>query len=181
MEIPPLRERRDDIPLLVERFRDVFAKEHDRAVTGVTPAAFAALVNYDWPGNVRELKNVVESSVLFASGSKIDVTDLPAPLRAQAGVLDAPAHAEASAGPHPEGIPAPPVGSSTAGLLGKTIAEIEKEAILLALQASGGTRRKAAERLDIGLRTLQRKLKEYRGGVASPDDDDEGDEENGEG
>ena len=181
VEIPPLRERRDDIPLLVERFRDVFAKEHDRAVTGVTPAAFAALVNYDWPGNVRELKNVVESSVLFASGSKIDVTDLPAPLRAQAGVLDAPAHAEASAGPHPEGIPAPPVGSSTAGLLGKTIAEIEKEAILLALQASGGNRRKAAERLDIGLRTLQRKLKEYRGGVASPDDDDEGDEENGEG
>jgi DNA-binding NtrC family response regulator len=179
VEIPPLRERRDDIPLLVERFRDVFAKEHERPVTGVTPAAFSALVNYDWPGNVRELKNVIESCVLFAAGHKIDVADLPATLRAEAGVVDAPVSVEVGAGPHPEGLPAPPVASSTAGLLGKTIAEIEKEAILLALQASGGNRRKAAERLDIGLRTLQRKLKEYRGGVGSPDDEDEGEEENG--
>ncbi len=172
VEIPPLRERRDDIPLLVERFRDVFAKEHERAVTGVTPAAFAALVNYDWPGNVRELKNVIESSVLFAAGAKIDVTDLPAALRARAGVVDLPASVEPGESPHPEGRPAPTM-TSTAGLLGKTIAEIEKEAILLALQASGGNRRKAAERLDIGLRTLQRKLKEYRGGTDSTDDEEE--------
>jgi DNA-binding NtrC family response regulator len=179
VEIPPLRERRDDIPLLVERFRDVFAKEHERPVTGVTPAAFSALVNYDWPGNVRELKNIIESCVLFAAGSKIDVADLPATLRAQAGVIDSPMSVEAGESPHPEGRPAA-AATSTAGLLGKTIAEIEKEAILLALQASGGNRRKAAERLDIGLRTLQRKLKEYRGGTDSADDeDDEGDDASG--
>ena len=180
VEIPPLRERRDDIPLLVERFRDVFAKEHDRPVTGVTPGAFAALVNYEWPGNVRELKNIIESSVLFAAGSKIDVADLPAALRAQAGVVDAPAAVEPGESPHPEGPRAASV-TATAGLLGKTIAEIEKEAILLALQASGGNRRKAAKRLDIGLRTLQRKLKEYRGGTDSADDEDDGaDDANGE-
>ena len=62
-------------------------------------------------------------------------------------------------------------------LIGKTMAEIEKEAILTALQASGGNRRKAAERLDIGLRTLQRKLKEYRGGVGGDDGEDEGEDD----
>jgi len=150
VEIPALRERKDDIPLLVERFRDLFAKEHDRAVTGVTHAALTALVQYEWPGNVRELKNVLESAVLFAAGTKIDLADLPRGVRGNA--------------PEPvEGESAPtefvPVGS----LIGKTMAEIEREAILTALQTSGGNRRRAAERLGIGLRTLQRKLKEYRG------------------
>ncbi|MCE7956758.1 MAG: sigma-54-dependent Fis family transcriptional regulator, partial [Acidobacteria bacterium ACB2] len=76
VELPPLRERREDIPLLVERFRDVFSREHDRPVTGITPGALGVLVGYDWPGNVRELKNVVENAVLFAAGSRIDVGDL---------------------------------------------------------------------------------------------------------
>ncbi len=160
--IPALRERREDIPLLIERFRDLFAREHGRAIGGVTPAALAALVEYEWPGNVRELKNVIESAVLFAASSKIDVSDLPPAVQAKAATHASDAHAQ--------GTEAAP---SLVGLLiGKTMAEIEREAILTAVQASGGNRRKAAERLGIGLRTLQRKLKEYRG---ETDDGPEGD------
>jgi len=166
IEIPALRERTDDIPLLVERFRDVFSREHEKSVGGVTPAALAALVAYEWPGNVRELKNVVESAVLFATGPKIDLADLPPAVRAKAPEGAAAEGEEEQA----------PADFSRAALVGKTMAEIEKEAILTALQASGGNRRAAAERLDIGLRTLQRKLKEYRGepaGAAEVDEEDE--------
>jgi DNA-binding NtrC family response regulator len=165
VEIPPLRDRKDDIPLLVERFRDVFAREHGRSVGGVTAAALSALVNYAWPGNVRELKNVIESAVLFAAGPKISLQDLPPAVRACA-----PAGAE-------EGAPAG-AGSAPAatGLVGKTMADIEREAILAALQASGGNRRRAAEMLEIGLRTLQRKLKEYRGEAPGEEDEEIGED-----
>jgi DNA-binding NtrC family response regulator len=165
IEIPPLRERKDDIPLLVERFRDVFAREHDRAVTGVTPAALSALVSYAWPGNVRELKNVLESAVLFAAGPKIDVSDLPPALRP-----GEPAGAEGGPDEAGEGL------ASMTLLVGKTMAEIEKNAILTALQISGGNRRRAAQMLDIGLRTLQRKLKEYRGEAEGDEDEEIGED-----
>jgi DNA-binding NtrC family response regulator len=184
VEIPPLRERRDDIPLLIERFRDVFAKEHDKAVTGVTPAALAALVGYAWPGNVRELKNVVESAVLFAAGPRIDLGDLPAAVRGRASAPARPSSGEGPAvrpapAPSPEitsAAPAPEEPVSVATLVGKTMAEIEREAILTALQVTGGNRRRAAESLGIGLRTLQRKLKEYQGDAGGEDEEDDGDE-----
>ena len=193
VEIPPLRERRDDIPLLVERFRDVFAKEHGKAVTGVTSAALSALVAYEWPGNVRELKNVLESAILFAAGGRIDVGDLPAAVRGRSAspIAAAPAPQRPRSGEwpavrpatpaapaaEPAALPAPEEPVSVATLVGKTMAEIEREAILTALQVSGGNRRRAAEALGIGLRTLQRKLKEYRGEPLSDDDGEEdGDE-----
>lgn len=196
VEIPLLRERKDDIPLLVERFRDLFAKEHGKPVTGVTPAALAALVGYAWPGNVRELKNVLESAVLFAAGTRIDVSDLPAAVRGRAAApAGAPAAAKPRSGEWPAVRPAPvasaeaapevlaasPVAApeepaSVATLVGKTMAEIEREAILTALQVTGGNRRRAAEALGIGLRTLQRKLKEYHGEPVGEDDEDLGDE-----
>jgi DNA-binding NtrC family response regulator len=163
VDLPALRERREDVPLLAERFREVFAKEHDRPVTGFTPAALSVLMSYPWPGNVREMKSAIEWAVFSASGPRIDVGDLPPDVKG-----------DAAGGPPEEG--AAPVASS-AILVGKTMAEIEKEAILTALQASGGNRRKAAERLDIGLRTLQRKLKEYRGETGGDDADDEPDDE----
>ena len=120
-------------------------------------------MNYAWPGNVRELKNVIESAVLFAAGPRIDVADLPPAVRAAA---PEPADARTDAGSV--------AGRVRAGrlLVGKTMAEIEKEAILTTLQVSGGNRRRAAEMLDIGLRTLQRKLKEYRGETGDDDDED---------
>ncbi len=196
VEIPLLRERKDDIPLLVERFRDLFAKEHGKPVTGVTPAALAALVGYAWPGNVRELKNVLESAVLFASGPRIDLHDLPAAVRGRTPAAGTPAAAKPRSGEWPaarpesvapaEATPASqvsaPVGpdesapASVATLVGKTMAEIEREAILTALQVTGGNRRRAAEALGIGLRTLQRKLKEYHGEPMGDDEDDLGDE-----
>jgi DNA-binding NtrC family response regulator len=162
VDLPALRERPEDVPLLAERFREVFAKEHERAVTGFTPAALSVLMSYAWPGNVREMKSAIEWAVFSASGTRIEVADLPPDVRA--------GHEDDA--PRPEG-QAPM--SHAAILVGKTMAEIEKEAILTALQASGGNRRKAAERLDIGLRTLQRKLKEYRGEPAG--DEDEADDE----
>ena len=165
VEIPPLRDRKEDIPLLVERFRDVFAREHEREVSGVTPSALAALLAYGWPGNVRELKNVLESAVLFAAGPKIDLRDLPPAVRAAApaGTEEAPGEGEGSA-------------PAAAGLVGRTMADLEREAILAALQVSGGNRRRAAEMLDIGLRTLQRKLKEYRGEAPGEDDEELGED-----
>jgi len=165
----------------------------------VTPAALSALVAYPWPGNVRELKNVIESAVLFASGPRIDVHDLPAGIRGRAAAA-APGPASAPAPPpqRPRSgewpavrpgagaalVPALPEPSaaaseppSVATLVGKTMAEIEREAILTALQVSGQNRRRAAESLGIGLRTLQRKLKEYHGEAPGDEDgDDEGDE-----
>ncbi len=189
VEIAPLRERGDDVNILAERFCALFAEEHGKPVTGVTPAARAALASYDWPGNVRELKNVVESAVLFAAGPRIDVVDLPPAIRARApgrprsgewaavkpaGPLPA-AATETPAGTAPSASGGAAANAAFAGsLVGKTMAEIEREAILTALQVSGGNRRRAAEALGIGLRTLQRKLKEYRG---EPLGDDEGDEE----
>ena len=195
VEIPALRERKDDIPLLVERFRDLFAKEHGRAVTGVTPAALSALVAYAWPGNVRELKNVIESAVHFAAGARIDASDLPATIRGRAA--SSPPSSRPGSGETAVRVPmaaavaagAPPVveaeaaaafaapeareePASVATFVGKTMAEIEREAILTALQVTGGNRRRAAESLGIGLRTLQRKLKEYHGEPVGEDDDD---------
>jgi DNA-binding NtrC family response regulator len=158
-------------------------------VTGVTPAALSALVAYEWPGNVRELKNVLESAILFAAGGRIDVNDLPAAVRGRAAVpaaaASAPQKPRSGEWPAvPSAIPVAPAAVaareepvSVATLVGKTMAEIEREAILTALQVSGGNRRRAAEALGIGLRTLQRKLKEYRGEPLGDDDgDEEGDE-----
>ena len=169
IDLAPLRERREDIPLLAERFRDVFAREHERPVGGFTPAALAVLMGYPWPGNVREMKSAIEWAVFSAAGPRIEVGDLPPDVRGDA----------AEDGAEEGGAPAPV--SSVGTLLGKTMAEIEKDAILTTLQACGGNRRRAAEKLDIGLRTLQRKLKEYRGeaGGDGGDDDDGGDEADG--
>ncbi len=168
VDLPPLRERREDLALLAERFREVFAREHERPVTGFTPAALSALMSYPWPGNVREMKSAIEWAVFSAAGPRIDVVDLPPDVK---GDAEGSADGE-GAQPERSGYVPP-----SAILIGKTMAEIEKEAILTALQASGGNRRKAAERLDIGLRTLQRKLKEYRGGVGGDDGEDESEDD----
>jgi DNA-binding NtrC family response regulator len=164
VDLPALRERRDDVPLLAERFRDVFAKEHEREVTGFTPAALSALMSYAWPGNVREMKSAIEWAVFSAAGPRIDVCDLPPDVKGDAEGEGPRAERELSSTP-------------SQILVGKTMAEIEKEAILTALQASGGNRRKAAERLEIGLRTLQRKLKEYRGETGAEEGEDDGDDD----
>jgi DNA-binding NtrC family response regulator len=152
LRIPPLRERTDDIALIAEHYLRAFCKEHGRESKRFTPEAVAALQAYPWPGNVRELKNAMESMVVFHRGDTVEPADLPSEIRAVLGVEGrAPAPLPAAAAP----APAAPAGP-------KTMADVEREAILGMLERTGGRRVEAARRLDIGLRTLQRKLKEYK-------------------
>ncbi len=144
LRIPPLRERFGDLPLLAEHYLEVFCNEHGRALKRLSPDALAALGRYGWPGNVRELKNVLESLVIFTEGEEIGVHDLPAELGGSevVGTSGAPVQVQL-------GEP-------------RTMEEIERQAILETLERTNGHRAEAARVLGIGLRTLQRKLKEYR-------------------
>ncbi len=138
--IPPLRERIEDIPLFVQHFLEHFNREMDRDVAGVHPTVLAALKRQPWPGNVRELRNLLESMVLFASSGEIVLEDLPNEYRTTGHAM---------------------VMEEQAEWRPRSMAEIEKEAILRTVEHTGGHRARAADILEIGLRTLQRKLKEY--------------------
>jgi DNA-binding NtrC family response regulator len=152
LRIPPLRERREDIPLLANHFLTTFAKENERDGIKFAPEAMRAIVNARWEGNVRELRNLVESLVVLTPTAEIRVADLPEELRRFETGEIVPSPTEAG-----NMSPAMPIGSSSL-----TMDEIERRAILDALERTGGNRTQAAERLGIGLRTLQRKLKEYK-------------------
>jgi two-component system, NtrC family, response regulator HydG len=140
IQLPPLRERREDIPLLVAHFLRHYARENNKTITTVHPQALHRLQLYDWPGNVRELENVIERAVVLASGQTIGVSDLPPHLRDKQSL------------PVYDQIILP--GSAT-------LAQIEREAIIQTLKRHVGNRQAAARALDIGVATLYRKLKEY--------------------
>jgi len=237
IELPPLRDRKADIPLLVESFIREASREHDRPQVVVSAEAMAILVEYDWPGNVRELKNLIESMVVLSPGRVIRPQDIPPEIRdSRPGERFLPVHVPTpqsapdggtTAPPelefifrtllqlridvedlrrqfddykrgHPElPVTIPPVTppwlvpyspSAYAGAApraieeaviheaarpeedehsvvvfrpGKTIQEMEKEAIIAALREVAGNRRRAAEMLGMGERTLYRKIKEY--------------------
>jgi DNA-binding NtrC family response regulator len=154
LRIPPLRERAGDIPLLAEHYLKIFCKEHGRETKRLTPRALEALQAFAWPGNVRELKNAMESIVVFHRGGEVTAGDLPVEIRQAVGVEEEPPRAEAA------GEARPAVELPASGEL--TMADIERQAIFAALERTGGRRAEAAKLLDIGLRTLQRKLKEYK-------------------
>jgi DNA-binding NtrC family response regulator len=150
LEIPPLRQRREDIPLLANHFLTAFAEENGREEMHFGAETMRVLVNTRWEGNVRELRNLVESLVVLTPGDEIGVQDLPPEyMPADSSV----ARDDVSTGAfiHPAD-----------GEVGLTMDEIERRAILEALRKTEGNRTQAAEMLGIGLRTLQRKLKEYR-------------------
>ena len=156
LRIPPLRDRPSDIPLIAEHYLKFFCKEHGREPKRLSRAAVEALVAYDWPGNVRELKNAMESAVIFHRGDQIEPEDLPTELREALGLAGGAAEAGSE-------MPRPAVPAAEAsGSAAPTMADIEREAILAALERTGGRRIEAARSLDIGLRTLQRKLKDYK-------------------
>ncbi len=229
--LPPLRERREDIPLLVRTFVTEFSALHDREFPGISGEALEMLVEYPWPGNVRELRNLVESMVVLAHGRVIGADDIPRAIRERGGrrLLPVPVGplvqgSERAQGRELEFIvrslvelklqveelrrridleqrPVAPAGwvgdarppAPMAGLTeimpgngyglvrgieprdetppatvitlgpGMTMAEIERVAIQAALRDTGGNRRKAADVLGIGERTLYRKLREYEG------------------
>jgi DNA-binding NtrC family response regulator len=152
LRIPPLRERREDIPLLANHFLTIFAKENDRDGLKFAPDAMRAIVNARWEGNVRELRNLVESLVVLTPTTEIRLADLPEELSRFEAVEFIPSTQETAVT-----TPTSPGGRSSL-----TMDEIERRAILDALDRTGGNRTQAAEMLGIGLRTLQRKLKEYR-------------------
>ena len=139
--VPPLRDRREDIPLLAHRFFETFKAENNRLLLTLSPEAVEALTQARWDGNVRELRNLMESLVVLADGGTavIGLEHLPENYRS----------------PQPLPAAASPAGAA------RRMEEIEKEAILSTLQQTGGNRTRAAEILGIGLRTLQRKLREY--------------------
>jgi DNA-binding NtrC family response regulator len=138
VQMPPLRERREDIPLLVETFVRELNREHGRKVTGITRGVLDRLMRHAWPGNVREIKNTIEGMVVFAEGRRaLDVSDLPAPLR--------------------EGESA---GEKLELAVGMTVEEAERRLIAATLRHTGFDKPRAAAMLGIGLRTLYRKIKE---------------------
>jgi DNA-binding NtrC family response regulator len=138
IHIPPLRERKDDIPLLIAAFLKEFAEENKKKIQGIDTKAGVILNQYAWPGNVRELRNCIESSVVMCKGSVITVDDLPPYLR------------ETS---EKDTIRINP---------GITLQEAEKQIIAFTLNQNGGNKSKTAEILGIGRKTLHRKLNEYK-------------------
>jgi DNA-binding NtrC family response regulator len=212
--LPPLRERRSDIPLLVRRFIAEFAAQHDRQFRGITPEALQILVEADWPGNVRQLRNLIESMVVLAPEGEIRAADIPRDIREHGGARALPVRVssasrdvagqevefilrslvelklqieelrrrieerpaqrveviEVGGGPQ-DPLDAEPVseqgeaggeGGAVIYRTGMTMADVERAAIEAALKDTHGNRRKAAEVLGIGERTLYRKLKEYQ-------------------
>jgi len=140
IRIPPLRDRSEDIPVLVDRFLTASNRDNDLDIQGITPQALLKLMSHDWPGNVRELRNVVERMCIEAEGARLDVDDLPQQLKGGTEIV-------------PASLPA------YAGVL--TMPEVERLHILNTLRHFNGNREKAAKALQIGTRTLYRKLKEY--------------------
>jgi DNA-binding NtrC family response regulator len=162
LRIPPLRERREDVPVIAEHYLRAFCKEHGREPKRLTGEAVAVLQEYPWPGNVRELKNAMESIVVFHRGELVEPADLPSEIRSALGVAGRPPAAAGAAERAAEGGQPAESRSAPRPEGPKTMADIERDAILEMLDRTGGRRVEAARLLDIGLRTLQRKLKEYK-------------------
>ena len=147
IELPPLRERRSDIPLLIDLFLKQLSTRYNRPIPIVTRSAQQALIAYEWPGNVRELRNTVEGMMILDKDGKLDVDDLPsdiAPLSAGAEKLDGYGLAQGAD-----------------SLVGRPLIDVEKYYIQRALELTAGKREEAAHLLGIGERTMYRKIKEY--------------------
>jgi transcriptional regulator with GAF, ATPase, and Fis domain len=156
IHLAPLRERAEDIHILVYHFLDRYKEKTGRFVSGISKDALRALVAYDWPGNVRELENAVERAVIIAAGRQIEVGDLPASVGRNA--FEAGAHARL------ERASAAREGNSI-GIeveLPSTMDEIEKQVIQATLDYADGDKTRASRLLNIGRRTLYRKIDEYR-------------------
>ncbi len=143
LELPPLRERKEDIPLLVENFLHRFAQQQRKNIREISPEAMELLLNYHWPGNVRELRNVLERAIILAEDSI-----RPEHLPNFSGSTPSPSLSSLSTLPFSEA-------------KDKVLSDLEKEYILQALAKSGGNKAKAARALNINYRTLYEKMKKY--------------------
>ncbi len=155
ISLPPLRERIEDIQMLVFHFLEDYKKKSGRFVSGISRDALAALVNYDWPGNIRELENAIERSIIIASGRQIELDDLPDAISRSSTTAFANVRLE----------------RATAAGEGRAIGihvelpaamdEIEKQVIEATLDYTEGDKSRAARLLNIGRKTLYRKLEQY--------------------
>jgi two-component system, NtrC family, response regulator HydG len=139
IHVPPLRDRREDIPVLAQHFLRIYAAKNNRRLDGLTDEAIKRLEGYAWPGNVRELENVIERGVVLARSSQMDVADLPPEI--------------AGATPLPEGV--------ISVRIGTPLAEIEQRLLDATLAATGGNKTLAAKLLGIDVRTVARKLERW--------------------
>ncbi len=143
IHVPALRERKDDIPLLISKFLEEFSAENGKTIKGISSQAKSAIYNYNWPGNIRELRNCIESAVVLCGSDEIQLEDLP-PAVSKAGTEKAII------------VPA-----------NLTLDEAEKIIILQTLAANKNNKSKTAELLGIGRKTLHRKLEEYGIGISA--------------
>ncbi len=137
LEMPPLRDRRSDIPTLAKFFLDRYARENAKAIEGFGPDTLERMVAYDWPGNVRELENALERAVVLCTTPTIESRNLPPTIQPRQS---------------PAGMPVIP---------GATMGDLERYAILETLKATGGSTSRAAEILAISVRTIQYRLHQY--------------------
>jgi nitrogen regulation protein NR(I) len=160
--LPPLRDRREDIPLLVTHFVEKYNQRLGKRVEGIEPEALELLMGYSWPGNIRELENLMERSVLFADASLIQASALPDALRERG-----PYPATPVSGIGHLGAIAAPSGASMKEIVRQAQAELERGLITRALEETGGNVTRAAKRLQISRKSLQVKMKELglRGAV----------------
>src|SRR5215471_10918519 len=141
IKLPPLRERREDLPLLAIHFLEIYKKRSNKNISGITEKALSRLRRHDWPGNVRELENAIERAVILAQGRMITVDDLPDAVKGAETETDAKKTVELE--------------------IGTTMDEVEKHVILETLNYTRGDKSRAAQILGIGRKTLYRKLQQY--------------------
>lgn len=143
VNLPPLRDRREDIPLLAQVFMQKYAERNRKQVKGFTPSAMDMMVNHDWPGNVRELENAVERAVILLTGDYITEKQLPISIT------------QTDPGGNKRQL------QQNTNTEVRSLEDIEKEAILAALEAVGGNKSETARKLGINRKTLHKKLKDY--------------------
>src|ERR1700691_2149410 len=153
--LPPLRERKEDVPLLLDHFLRIFAKENDRPVGRFTPAALRLLVDYDWPGNVRELENVVERAVVLSTQEAMDADILPESVRTREIVRGVRLQLAEFLPPLPGQVGAP----GTAPSLFEILEEVERRIIVDMLERTNWNQTEASERFQVPLSTLNQKIK----------------------
>jgi two-component system response regulator HydG len=143
IDLPPLREHMEDLPLLCRHFLDELARENNKNIEDVSPEVLNVFSSYSWPGNVRELRNAIERMIVFSRGSKLTARDIPPEIRKAAGKED-------EAGRWPEKGAAP-----------VSMEQAEKMMIVRALEQNDDNRTRAAKQLGISRRTFHRKLKQF--------------------
>jgi two-component system response regulator PilR (NtrC family) len=143
VNLPPLRRRTEDIPLLAQHFLAQYARENEKPIRGIAPRAMETLLDYHWPGNVRELENAIERAVVLSTGEVLDVDLLPSSVR----------HSESSGAPLPPTLPSNGISFKDA------VSQYERQIIIRALQAAGGVQKRAAELLQVKPTTLHEMMK----------------------